>query len=270
MHRAGATDTAANVLPKLFPAVLLLCLAASGCTVCVSGFVNGNSSGVGASTPSCALKNGTGTVVFEISAVSASSGFSAVFPLPLVSPRPSPNAIQHIFVTLRGIEAHPSSVAEADSPAWQQLAPALAALPVQFDLLSVNSTSPTSGLPANANTPAIVLADEYHQLRLRLMPLHPSPDDLLPASNACGNAGWNCIVFADGSVRPLELNRADAQFLIPPEHGTSALFRVLPSEVVQVSIEFDIASSVFFPTTSAVRFAPVFKVASRSLPPAAQ
>ncbi len=41
MQRTGAMEAAANVPTKIFPAVLLLCLAVSGCgSTCVSGFWN--------------------------------------------------------------------------------------------------------------------------------------------------------------------------------------------------------------------------------------
>jgi hypothetical protein len=89
-------------------------------------------------------------------------------------------------------------------------------------------------------------------------------DDLIPESNACGNVGWNCIVFADRSVRPLEFDSAAAEFPVPLEQGRNSLFRVLPGEIVQLSIEFDANSSVFFASNAAVRLVPVFRVASQN------
>jgi len=62
MQRTAATKAAANALQRLFPAVLLLCLAVSGCgDTCYSGFWNG-SGGVTVSN-SCPLTKTTGAVV---------------------------------------------------------------------------------------------------------------------------------------------------------------------------------------------------------------
>lgn len=261
MYRTGATEDAARVLQKIFPALPLLCLAVSGCGYsCYSGFWNPNGSGVAVSSSSCPLTKSTGAVSVELSTTSAPPAASTAFPLPGASS----HDIQHIFVTLGGIEAHPSGKADEESLGWQELSPDLAAHPMQLDLLSVNGNSRSSALAANANVPATVPADEYRQIRLRLVPLDPSPDDLIPESNACGNVAWNCIVLADRSVRPLEFNGAAAEFRITPEHGNETVLRVLPGEVIHLSIEFDAASSVFFASSTAVRLIPVFRVVPRS------
>src|SRR5260370_22333350 len=235
MQRTGTTETAAKVLQKLFRVVLLLCVAASGCaSFCASGFVNGSTNNITVSNTSCPLTKATGTVMVQIGAASAPPADSAAFPRPLASPRASPGAsasellvaspgalpsalpnsalqgaftnnVQHIFVTLRGIEAHPDMVADEDSPAWQELAPDLSAHPVQSDLLAPLAPAKTTGdsrslgLPAGAIGPATVPADEYRQLRLRLLPPNPSPDAPIPQSNPSGHVGWNCIAFADRS-----------------------------------------------------------------------
>lgn len=260
MQRTGAMEAAANVLPRVFPGMLLLCLAVSGCgNTCYSGFWNGNGSSVTVSN-SCPLTKATGTVIVQMTAASAARAASGA----LLSPPASPRKVQHIFVTIRGIEAHPSMVTGEDSADRQELAPELAAHPMQLDLLAVNGDFRSLGLPASESVPATVPADEYRLLRLRLVPLHPSPDDSLPESNACGNAGWNCMVFANGSVQPLGFGGGAAEFPITLENGTNDVFRVLPDEVVPLSIEFDAASSVFFTVNAEVRFAPVFRAISRN------
>jgi hypothetical protein len=264
MPRTGAMEFAANVLREVFPAVLLLCLANSGCNSCYSGFWNGNGSGVAVSNSSCPFTKATGAVIVQMSVASAPPAASAAFPSSLASPRD----VQHIFVTLRGIEALPSIMADEDSSGWQELAPDLVAHPMQLDLLAVNGDSRSQGLPASANVPATVPAGEYRQLRLRLVPLHLSTDDLIPESNACVNVGWNCIVFADRSVRPLEFDGTVAEFHITQGRGTDSVFRVLPDQVIHLSIEFSATSSVFFASNTAVRLVPVFSVVSRSASPA--
>ena len=266
MQRTDAMEAAANVSTKIFPAVLLLCLAVPGCgSTCVSGFWNGSGSGVRVSNTSCPLSTATGAVIVQMSTAS-----------PSPSPSALPNHVQHIFLTLRGIEAHPSMTADEESSGWQELAPDLAAHPLQLDLLAQldsSRNSPSLDVRVGAIVPATVPADEYRQLRLRLLPRDPPPDDLIHESNACGNVGWNCIVFADRSVWPLEFAPSEfaaaAQFRIAPEHGADSVFRILPGEVIHLSIDFDAAASVFFTSNAAVHLAAVFRVVSRSSSPAA-
>jgi len=196
MQRTDAMEAAANVSTKIFPAVLLLCLAVPGCgSTCVSGFWNGSGSGVRVSNTSCPLSTATGAVIVQMSTAS-----------PSPSPSALPNHVQHIFLTLRGIEAHPSMTADEESSGWQELAPDLAAHPLQLDLLAQldpSRNSPSLDVPVGAIFPATVPADEYRQLRLRLLPRDAPPNYLIPQSNPGGSVGWNCIVFADRSVRPL-------------------------------------------------------------------
>lgn len=263
MARMGAMKAATRVFISGFSAVALLCLPSSGCNSCYSGFWNGNGSGLAVSNSSCPLTKATGAVIAQLSVASASPEASSAFPSPLASP----HDVQHIFVTLRGIEANASATAYDDSRDWVELAPDLTAHPAQLDLLAVNGDSRSPGFPASANVPATIPADEYRQLRLRLEPLHPPTPDLMPDSNGCDNVGWNCIVFADRSVRPLEFDGAGAEFHITQERGADNVFRVLPDDVIQLSIEFNAAATVFFASSTAVRLVPVFRVVSRAASP---
>lgn len=271
MHRTDSTDAATKVLRSVFPAVIFLGLSVSGCGYsCYSGFWNGNQSGVGFSNTSCPLAKAMGAVTVQVSAASTSSGASAAFPSLLASQNRS---VEHIFVTLRGIEAQPADLANAESSGWQELAPDLATHPVQLDLLSsllpvaLTADSQSLSSPSNANVPATVPADEYRQLRIRLASPNPSSDDLLPESNACGKVGQNCIIFADGSVWPLQFEDVATEFHVTPEDSTDGVFRVLPGEVIHLSIEFDPASSAFFASNGAVRLVPAFQVISRRSSP---
>jgi hypothetical protein len=263
MQRTGAIESPANVLRSIFLAVLPLCLANSGCNSCYAGFWNGNQSGIAFSNTSCPLTKATGAVTFQMKEASAPTSPSSAF----LSPLPSTRNAQHIFVTLRGIEAHPSMTADKDAPGWEELAPDLAAHPMQVDLLALNVDSRLVGLPASANIPATVAADEYRQLRLRLVPLNPTADDVVPESNACGSVGWNCIVFANHSVQPLEFDGGVEEFHITPGSGAEDIFRVLPNEAIHLAIEFDPASSFFFASNTGVRLDPVFRVVSRTESP---
>jgi hypothetical protein len=255
MKFAGNIEAAATLSRRVFPSLLLLCLAISGCgTTCFAGFWNGNGSAVAVSNSSCPFTQATGAVVVQISTTSAI----------LASPVPSPHEVQHIFITLRGIEAHPSKVADGDSSGWRELAAELASHPMQLDLLAVNGDSRSPGFDGHASVSATVPADEYRQLRLRFVPLHPSPEDPIPENNACGDVGWNCIVFADHSISPLDFESIPVRSQSPAEHGNDHLFRVRPGELVHLNIQLDAASSVLFTSNAPVRFVPVFTVTSRT------
>jgi hypothetical protein len=81
------------------------------------------------------------------------------------------SSVQHIFVSLRGIEAHAGAAVPEDSPDWVELAPQLVQQPVQVDLMT---------RPADACAPAglgegAVTSGVYREIRLRLLPNHPAP-----------------------------------------------------------------------------------------------
>ena len=245
-----------RVIRIIFPAAVLFCAALPGCSnSCYSGFWNGNGSGVAVGNASCPLTPATGNVTVQMGAASgssATSASSAVF-----ASVPSPREIQHIYITLRAIDAHASSAADDTASGWQQLAPAFAAHPAQVDLLALNAEY----------IPATIPAEEYRQLRLLLVAQRPSPDEVTPERNACANVGWSCVVFADGSVRPLEFGGAAQEIKITPQNAEN-LFRVLPDENVRLSIQFDARSTSFFsPNTpdntgasAAVQMVSVFRV----------
>src|SRR5277367_853908 len=91
----------------LFLSVVLIGCDTNSCILIVSdpGSGGGTISGNG---PNCSL--GTTTVSLRITS-------SPAPPAPEGQPR-----IQHVFVTLRGIDANPSATADEDSPDWQELA----------------------------------------------------------------------------------------------------------------------------------------------------
>jgi hypothetical protein len=253
-----ARQTPSRMIRIIFPAALLLCAALSGCSnSCYSGFWNGNGSGVAVGNTSCPLTPATGNVTVQMGAASVSSASDESTSSAVVASVPSPREIRHIYITFRAIDAHVSSIAGDTASGWQQLAPALAANPAQVDLLALSTEY----------IPATIPADEYRQLRLLLMARHSSPEEVTPERNACGSVGWNCVVLADGSVRPLEFGGAAQEMKMTPQSAEN-LFRVLPDESVRLSIQFDARSTSFFsPNTpdntgasAAVQMVPVFRV----------
>jgi type 1 fimbria pilin len=48
---------------------------------------------------------------------------------------------QHIYVTIRSVQAHTSATADDNTPGWQELAPQLNTQPMQIDLLAEGQTA---------------------------------------------------------------------------------------------------------------------------------
>jgi hypothetical protein len=233
-----------------FFATLLFCLSFVGCSNYCFVFVSnpGGSISTSSNTPSCQLNTSTGTVSLRVIA-SATPSAQAI---------PSSAAIQHIFVTLRGIEATPSVIPNDDSPDWRELAPQLATQPEQLDLLAHNDDS--CGRNQNTFADVAIPAEAYRQIRLRLAPNQPATDEPVPEENACGSAGFNCVVTSDDEIRPLLLDGPSSQFQISSDHISGGFFRVLPDSAVNLTIEFNPQSSLFFPAGQAVRLLPAFNV----------
>jgi hypothetical protein len=232
-------------LARLLGAGLLLCFSLIGCGdtcfVITGIFPNTTST---TNPPTCNLGNGNGAITVGVSSVRP----SAIAPM-------SPN-FQHVFITLRGIEAHPSALAAEDSAGWQELAPDLASEPVQIDLIatSVSSASCASRLTRKS----VVRADVYRQLRLRVVADHPAADDPLSQHNECVGLKFNCVIDTSGRVRPLALKNGAHDILITSNRITDGSFNVLQDTETQLSIVFDPYSSLAAPTGDAVQIAPVF------------
>jgi len=232
-------------LITLFLSFALIGCDTNSCILIVSdpGGSGGTISGNG---PSCSLS--TTTVSMRIAS-------SLVPPAPEGQPR-----IQHVFVTLRGIDANPSATADENSPDWQELAPALAKHPVQIDLLARTGDSCESNISARVTVPA----DAYRQLRLRLSSNQPDTTDPLLEQNFCGSAAFNCVVTSDGNIKPLVLDRDLSQIQISSPQITSGSFRILPNSPLNLKIEFNPQSSHFIPIDAAVQLVPVFTAAAQS------
>lgn len=199
--------------------------------------------------PSCTLGTGSGTVNVHVNSALASSD------APIV-----PN-LQHVFVTLRGIDAHPSALATEDSPGWQKLAPELENQPVQIDLMaspSAGSDSCARGLIARTT----VRADIYRQVRLRLVPNLSAADERPPLHNNCTGAGFNCVVAKNGQTYPLALENDSHELRISSNRIAGASFNVLPDAEIQLSVVFNPFSSLASPSGDAVQISPVFSVNS--------
>jgi hypothetical protein len=245
MPRANSLQRAIKAR-KVFLITLLFPLALIGCDTnsCILIVSNPGSGGgtISGNGPNCSLN--TTTVSMQITSS-----------LPPLAPQGQPR-IQHIFVTLRGIDANPSATADENSPDWQELAPNLAKVPIQLDLLSRSADSCEANISARVSVPA----NAYRQLRLRLSSNQPDATDPVLQQNFCGSAAFNCVVTSDGNIKPLVLDRDLSEIQVPSAQITTGLFRILPNSPLNLKIEFNPQSSHFIPTdaAAAVRLVPVF------------
>lgn len=249
MRRARGSRAAITPSQKVFFAILLLSLALIGCdNSCVVIISNPGGGTISGGIPNCSLNQAKGNVRPRLTSSfkPAAEGESA--------------RIQHIFVTLRGIEANPNATADEKSPDWQELAPELVTQPKQMDLLASGGNS--DGL--NTLEDAAIPADAYRQVRLRLSPNQPSTSDSMLQESSCGSLGFNCLVTSDGGVRPLVLDSGLSQIQVSSDHITGGFFRILPETNVNLRIEFNPQSSLLITTDEAVRFVPVFTVESET------
>lgn len=239
-------------LQCLLAAALLFSLTATGCNNTCFSFTSNPPTGtlvikVSDAKPTCTFSKANGAVTVQFSASLLPDEGS------------TPWSLQHIFVSLRGIEAHPSTIADDGSPDWQELAIKLAEQPVQVDLMARIASSCASDSFGEGTVPAGV----YHQIRLRLVPNHPGTSEPVPRENACGAVGFNCIVTADGNIRPLALNAAP-ELRIASEGIAGGFFHILPDARTDLAIKFSAHPSLSLPAGNAVRLVPAFSVALRA------
>ena len=234
---------------KLAVTILLLCVGTMGCGEVCGVFVSNPPTGTGgiSNTNNCMLNPMNGMVRLQISAPAAAPQSGG---LP---------EVQHIFVTIRGIEATANAFADANSPDWRELTPNLATQPAQVDLLAASGES-CEGISFES---AAVPADTYRQIRLSLAQNQPDQSESAPQGNSCGMAGPNCIETSDGAIRPLVFDSANSklsQMQISPDHIRGGFFQILPDTTANLRIEFNSQSSLFVPAGESVRMVPVFTV----------
>jgi hypothetical protein len=199
-----------------FRVALLFVVALAGCNSCVTFTSNPPNGTLGIVSsdprPACTLVKMNAAARLQVA------------PGPACSSCVGSDQVQHIFISIRGIELNPSAAARDDSPGWQELLPPnFEQNPLQIDLLENNANQ---GIREPLVKTALFPAGIYRQLRLRLVPDQPATDDRLPEKNPCGSGKFNCIVMADGSIQPLRLNEDSPELRITSNtmEGASLLF----------------------------------------------
>jgi hypothetical protein len=249
MRRFSTFQDAITPSQAVLLAILFLAVGLIGCDNSCFVFVSNPGGTVSSGTNPCSLNQTNGNVRTQITTSRTQPAGD------------EPATIQHIFVTLRGIEANPSATAGEDSPGWQELAPKLLTQPAQLDLIASSGDSHELDVLGDATVPA----DAYRQIRLRLSSNQIGPDDSVSRENSCGNVGLNCIVTLDGLVRPLVLDTGLSQMQVSSDRIAGGFFRIFPETNVDLKIEFNPQSSLFIPTNEAVRFVPAFTADSQTL-----
>jgi hypothetical protein len=147
----------------------------------------------------------------------------------------------HVFITVRSVQAHTSTTADDSTPGWQELAPQLAAQPMQIDLFSSPQTNCILARLGSASLPV----GSYQQIRLLLLSNSPSAQSAAPSTNACAGNGFNCVVLSDNSVHQLVLSSQDNTGLkIPPGQIVGGPITVAAGQSVDLNIDFNACASI--------------------------
>ena len=150
-------------------------------------------------------------------------------------------SFEHVYVTVRSVQAHIDPNATDSSSGWQELAPQLASQPMQIDLFSAPQTNCVLAQLGSASLPV----GSYQQIRLLLVSNTPGASDAVPSTNACAGNGYNCVVLNDGSVHELELSsQANTGLKIPPGQIVGGPIQVSAGQSVDLNIDFNACDSV--------------------------
>lgn len=161
---------------------------------------------------------------------------------------------QHVYVTIRSVQANISATADDNSSGWQELAPQLNSQPMQIDLFSAASTTCLlTTLGSNTALPA----GTYQQIRLLLVP-NSGWTGPTPATNNCDSQGFNCVVLADNTVHELDLSsQANTGLKIPPGQIVGGPISVAAGQDVDLNIDFNSCASIIQEGNGQYRLKPV-------------
>lgn len=154
---------------------------------------------------------------------------------------PPNGQFEHVFITVRSVQAHTSASATDSSAGWQELAPQLANQPMQIDLFSTPQTTCVLAQLGSASLPA----GTYQQIRLLLVANSPAASATTPQQNACAGNGFNCVELSDGSFHELQLSSQDNTGLkIPPGQIVGGPLTVAAGQSVDLNIDFNACASI--------------------------
>jgi hypothetical protein len=208
----------------IFAAVVSTVALQAGCTnFCLTGVSNNGNGTVGVTLgnppPACSLGQANGTV--RVLAVK-----SAACEACTASAR-----LEHVFVTLRGIQVHPSALADADSPDWVELVPELRRAPRHIDLMG-------GAVAEILGEGAAIPAGNYRQIRLQFLAQdsEAAGGEKFESNGSCGTTRSNCVVRADGFAEPLHFSSAEPELRITGEQLTENPFVVWPDARIDLRL----------------------------------
>jgi len=160
---------------------------------------------------------------------------------------------EHVYVTVRSVQAHISATAGDDTGGWQELAPQLASAPMQIDLFSKPNTNCVLAKLGSASLPV----GTYQQIRLLLVSNSPAAGAPVPSPNACAGNGFNCVLPDDGTIHELLLSSQDNTGLkIPPGQIVGGPIQVAAGQSVDLNIDFNACASIVRQGNGAYRLKP--------------
>ena len=225
---------------------LLVGAAAVGCHNSCVTFVWNFGGTTPVTPPSCSLTKASAVVDLRLTSIPAADTGTATHP-------------RHLFLTIRGIQALPREASGEEPSDWVDLAPRLISHPLQVDLMEQADDSCRLGLLSGN----VVVAGVYTQIRLRLLTTQQIASGPAPQEDACGALGFNCIVAADGSARPLVFDSQTQEIPIRSDGIRGGFFQILPETHTSLALEFNPYASRMFAAAEAVRLSPVFTLEVR-------
>jgi hypothetical protein len=218
-----------------FPAALLVVAGLTGCNTCFTFTSPNGMLGIVSSDPRppCMLPKVNAAVRPQLAAE------------PVCNSCIGSGQVQHIFLSIRGLELNSTATARDDAMDWLELLPSeLEQNPVQIDLMDSNADK---AVQASFGKTAVVPGGIYRQLRLRLVSNQPAATDRLPETNACGGETFNCIVMANGAIHPLQLDAASPELRITSAgmEGASLLFPpdTRTDLIIEWKLDWELSSS---------------------------
>lgn len=154
----------------------------------------------------------------------------------------NPNgSFEHVYITVRSVQAHIDPNASDDSSGWQELAPQLNSAPMQIDMFSTAQTNCVLAQLGSNSLPA----GNYQQIRLLLVSNSPSPGDAVPLANNCAGNGYNCVVLNDSTIHELALSsQVNTGLKIPPGQIVGGPISVADGQSVDLNIDFNACASI--------------------------
>jgi hypothetical protein len=222
---------------RLIPVVVLLALTAAGCNdTCFSFVSNPPQVQFGVQHP-CKEEQATGTVSLRIGAAACAAC--------------ADSGVQHIYVVVESVDLQPAQQSGNEELQWERVSSRTG--PVQVDLLArpINAC-------AGPSLEGAARAGVYRAIRLRLLSSSLEPPAVRLAQNACGDAGYHCMVMRDGRIVPLAPEEA-LEMSIALENTEPGLLFVLPGAHAEATLHFSPEHTPLAPGDKGLRIWPALR-----------